>query len=769
MNNKPCFLYCLVLLLCAFGCNPRDDLVILVNDNSPDSLKVGAFYAKHRMIPESHVLRIKCTEKESISREDFHIQIRDPLLEFLKKNNRLTKIRYLAVCYGIPLKIRETESKAGIRGGTKSSVDSELSLALWKNHDLKGIIQNPYYGQDVPIADMLQPGILLVSRLDGPNPEIAIGLIQKALEAEKTGVYGKGYFDLRGIREGGYALGDRWIHSAYMSCRKYGFLCEYDNKSSLLEKNYPMPDPVFYFGWYSSNMKGPFLQDNFSFRPGAVTYHLHSFSARSLRKKSWVRDMLLKGATASMGSVYEPGLSGTIDCGKFMDRFLKGYTFAEACYMSTQFISWQMTFVGDPLYAPFKKENLEKQQAELSYSDTNTRRLATILSISQMAYAKKYDEALTLATKQLPDFKGHQMLPQFLEAFLATPGAALELAEKIDLEALPEDIRGTVLYQLARLWQANDQTEKALISLYQLIETIPKHKNIEEALHFAIRLERNKVIPGKLNYYWKKLFELAKSPLWKDIAEAEIFFQGESVKYNKRLITAGYTTNSIKLDGKDDEKDWQTQNLQNGFTVNAGKPLDAEIDTEIKALYNDETLYLFVRCKHPDVEGIDVDPVMPRSQIWTNESIEIFMIPTRDYSSYLQMMTNLHANMWVNNYGQSPWLNSWDTAANQSDEDWSVEISIPFKNFGKKTPLPGEAWGINFCRNSEGKNSSWSPIKGGFHQPLQFGYVVFGEKEEEEQDEIEEQDQDKDSDQEKNRDLETETNQEGNSKTQIKD
>ncbi len=52
-------------------------------------------------------------------------------------------------------------------------------------------------------------GLLLVSRLDGPTPEIASGLVDKAMAAESNGFWGRAYFDARGLQTNNtYYLGD---------------------------------------------------------------------------------------------------------------------------------------------------------------------------------------------------------------------------------------------------------------------------------------------------------------------------------------------------------------------------------------------------------------------------------------------------------------------------------------------------------------------------------------------------------------------------------
>ena len=128
-----------------------------------------------------------------------------------------------------------------------------------------------------------------------------------------------------------------------------------------------MSHVAFYAGWYDEHVSGPFAQATVEFMPGAFAYHLHSASADTLRSVSrqWVGPLLAKGATATMGSVYEPYLSGTPDIGVFTARFLyAGYSFGEAAYACQSVLSWQTTVVGDPLYRPFAT-NPDRLQDEL--------------------------------------------------------------------------------------------------------------------------------------------------------------------------------------------------------------------------------------------------------------------------------------------------------------------------------------------------------------------------------------------------------------------
>jgi hypothetical protein len=128
-----------------------------------------------------------------------------------------------------------------------------------------------------------------------------------------------------------------------------------------------MSQIAIYIGWYDGGVSGPFTQPTVEFMPGAFAYHLHSFSAATLRSASqnWVGPLLAKGATITMGCVTEPYLTGTPDVAVFTARFIySGFTFGEAAYAGQQWLSWQTTVLGDPLYRPFGRD-LDRLYREL--------------------------------------------------------------------------------------------------------------------------------------------------------------------------------------------------------------------------------------------------------------------------------------------------------------------------------------------------------------------------------------------------------------------
>jgi uncharacterized protein (TIGR03790 family) len=188
---------------------------------------------------------------------------------------------------------------------------------------------------------------------------IALGLIDKALAAEKTLLQGTAYFDSRGKHENKekfptFGFYDETIRdTAKIVRQKTALTVVLDDKEALFAPH-TCPDTILYCGWYS--LKN--YIDSFQFNPGAVGYHVASYEAETLGQKDpnsnvWCKRMLEKGVTATLGAVSEPYLLGFVRPDQFFQELLSGqYCLVECYYRTKPFNSWKMVLFGDPLYQP---------------------------------------------------------------------------------------------------------------------------------------------------------------------------------------------------------------------------------------------------------------------------------------------------------------------------------------------------------------------------------------------------------------------------------
>lgn len=378
-----------------------NEVLVIYNARMPASEAVARHYARKRSVPESQVLGLPLPDGANLSRADYVSSLQEPIRRHLADKGlaewvndpgapnqgrkgasagprvrlRLVRseIRYLLLCYGVPWYIPHDPSlRSDIEGvpaqfqRNDASVDDELALLPRLGFDDPiATVPNPVVGATNSAGIHPTNGVFMVTRLDGPTPEIAQGLVDKAMEAESRGLWGHAYIDLRAITNGPYLWGDRMLTNTATAAKRLGFETFVDNQPATLGVGFPLSQVALYFGWYDSGVTGPFYRAAVEFLPGAFAYHLHSFSAANLRSASenWVGPLLARGATASMGCVAEPYLEYTPNPAMFLERWgYVGMTLGEAALAAHPVLSWQTVVVGDPLYRPFGRTVAEQGQ-----------------------------------------------------------------------------------------------------------------------------------------------------------------------------------------------------------------------------------------------------------------------------------------------------------------------------------------------------------------------------------------------------------------------
>lgn len=513
---------------CSHGQDSGAQVIVVYNTAVPESKAVADYYARKRNVPGNQVFGFELNTGQEMSRAEFRESLQKPLAKLLSSEKlwhfateiiRATndaaqrvvwrvdksKVRYVVLCYGVPVAIAKQPNFKEL-GDDKlrpelrrdeAAVDSELALLplIEESPPLAGPLRNPVYSATNTAEFSPTNGLLMVTRLDGPTAEIARGLVDKAMEAETNGLWGRAYFDLRGITDPGYKMGDDWMRASSKICERLGFETVVDEKPATFPPEFPMSQIAVYCGWYDANVSGPFTLPRVEFMPGAFAYHLHSFSAANLRSPTanWVGPLLAKGVTITMGCVYEPYLTGTPQPAIFLARLLYDrMTFGEAAYASQPVLSWQTTFVGDPLYCPLR---LSPQQLEQNL-------LRTRSSLADWPSLKFVD--LNLA-KGVPPVTAMA----FLEQNQMTRHSAI-LSEKLaDLcAALGKPASAIELYQRALQLDASPMQRIRLRLV--LGEKLTEAGSDQEAYdNYAALLQEDHDYPGKLNIY-RKLAPLAQ-------------------------------------------------------------------------------------------------------------------------------------------------------------------------------------------------------------------------------------------------------------------
>lgn len=197
----------------------------------------------------------------------------------------------------------------------------------------------------------------------------------------------------------------------------------------------------------------------------------------------------------------------------------------------------------------------------------------------------------------------------------------------------------------------------------------------------------------------------------------------------ERPVTVGYavrTQSPPQIDGVLDDACWAACEPLTDYARDNVDELDPR-KTIARICYDESFLYFAFECEEEDIANMRLNNsgwALP----WADDSIEIFLKPDPQ-GKYFQYGANVRgANNIKAPQDQSDMVMAKGT---QGENAYYIEARIPWKNFGLEGPCVGKGLALNMTRNryrESGKiNSSWSRIKGSFHQFTDFGVLMIEE------------------------------------------
>ncbi len=198
---------------------------------------------------------------------------------------------------------------------------------------------------------------------------------------------------------------------------------------------------------------------------------------------------------------------------------------------------------------------------------------------------------------------------------------------------------------------------------------------------------------------------------------------------------------AVTLDGAVDEAAWDAAPWQGGFVSasaaaeNAGEPRKAEVQTRFKMLYDDWGLWVAVECDEPTPGAIKAATVEHDGTVWADDCVELFFDPAGEGRYYHHFLVNTRG-VWYDDYGADYGLvhgKLWDCAIETAARvdaaagKWAVEVRLPFGGLILNEDA-GDNWLWNVTRERHAGGalqlSTWTPLKGNFHQPRLFGSLT---------------------------------------------
>ncbi len=282
----------------------------------------------------------------------------------------------------------------------------------------------------------------------------------------------------------GYKVGDNWIYNSRKLFEDRAWECVFDEQEAVFGEEVDATSCAIYAGWYAGAITGPFAAPDFRFRKGAIAYHIHSWSAATLRSatSNWAGPLVAHGAAATMGCVYEPYLDMTPNVDVFFQRLLEGGSLGEAAWSSQPFLSWMNTVVGDPLYRPFAVPNerrievFESRFDHLRVEEKASLAWAYRFKTRQMFLAGHQTEAVQLAYQQAVRLRERALWVGLANLYLLQGDAtrAAEAAKTaVTVSAEKETRMGTLLFAARTCAQAR-QWDPCLDFFRTLLAEFPR-------------------------------------------------------------------------------------------------------------------------------------------------------------------------------------------------------------------------------------------------------------------------------------------------------
>ena len=349
-------------------------VLVVANRLTPGSVEIADAYVAARSIPRDQFVTLEVPAGEQISRVDFDERIQAPIARWLTAHAMQDRILYIVLTRGLPVRIEGTQG----RQGTASSVDSELALLYRRMTGIPvptaGPVPNPYFAgaREAPPAafNRAEFDVYLVTRLDGFSTADTLGLIQRGASPRKDG---------RIVLDAPSVTNDPrrgWMEEAAARLRRAGFA----ERVVLDITDAAIQNEAGVLGYVSFGSNDAALharQPKLTFVPGGLASMFLSSDARTFveppaawqpgdrnlfagSSQTLIGDLIRGGVTGIAGQVGEPFLDGSVRPDILLPAYVNGLTLAESFYVATPYLSWQTIVVGDPLCAPFRKDDTDQ-------------------------------------------------------------------------------------------------------------------------------------------------------------------------------------------------------------------------------------------------------------------------------------------------------------------------------------------------------------------------------------------------------------------------
>jgi hypothetical protein len=200
---------------------------------------------------------------------------------------------------------------------------------------------------------------------------------------------------------------------------------------------------------------------------------------------------------------------------------------------------------------------------------------------------------------------------------------------------------------------------------------------------------------------------------FKSTALIFLIFYSFNTYSQKKVLLAKSTTENITIDGKINEKIWETESVATDFIMfepDNGKPISSKKKTEVKVVYDNNAIYIAALLYDDEPNKIKKE-ITNRDVFGVSDNFSVningFNDGQQDFRFFVSSAGVQMDCLAIEESEDFTWDAIWESKAIITDFGWVVEMKIPyaalrFSNADKQT------WGLNFMREIKRDNQKYT-------------------------------------------------------------
>jgi uncharacterized protein (TIGR03790 family) len=325
------------------------NVVVVVNQNSTNSVQLGNYYREQRQIPPQNFLRMNWTGgNQTWTLSDFYTYLYNPLLTMLSSRQLTNQVDYVVLCMDIPFAVNDgisptlESTTSSLFYGPKPDPNQPCSMAAGSTNLYAG--SEGIFRFTPPLS--ASSNAFLVTMLTASNLPMAkltvdMGVASDSTFPTQTVYLSKGNDVNRNVR---YVTFDNAVFNTRL---RGNYAMQRINANGLGGLGTLLGAET---GNYSYGLAGT------TFAPGALADNLTSYGGAILSDNAGmlsILSFLAAGASGTYGTVSEPcNYLGKFPSPQNYFYQARGFSLAE-CYYQSVTNPYQGLLLGEPLAAPF--------------------------------------------------------------------------------------------------------------------------------------------------------------------------------------------------------------------------------------------------------------------------------------------------------------------------------------------------------------------------------------------------------------------------------